>query len=222
MADTPIPNLLQFLENRNREIKDKVASIYMKNATEMLMKPPFCYSESISSEVAEGIVNYGDKLTCNCGEGDERMDEVNGIGDEFQALQKSITLKVISGDGYDMDVSSFITTDEYYTSVSMVTSFVDTLLAVRAFLKTKAQRGFTATIIMLCGYTEDGLVFTSDQTVPVEVLENEIQLMLKSRADQILPMAVDLVIVKQGAYQQVSQIQPNHIDRFKIQALCTS
>ena len=65
----PIPaskaELLQTLEHRNGEIKNTVGDIYINTAKGILMKPPFAYSESISSDVADGIVNYGDKLMAN-------------------------------------------------------------------------------------------------------------------------------------------------------------
>ena len=108
-------------------------------------------------------------------------------------------------------VSNFINVDERFIHVSEVTSWRDTLTAVKEFLKTKARQGFTATIIMLCVYTEYGLVLPSGQTVPVEILEREIQLRLN--ADQVLPRAVNLVIVEDGQYRQVSHIQSEYVDR---------
>ena len=213
-------NLLNFLEQRNRKIKDKVSGIYMGKVKEILMKPPFSYSEFIASDVADGVVNYGDRLMPNCMDCDDddgKIDEVHEIGGSFQTLQENITLKIISGDYHGIDVYRFYTIDERFISDSRVANFADTLTAVRAFLKTKAQKGFTATIVMLCDYTEDGLVFTSGQTVPVEILENQIQIMLTG--DQILPMAVDLVVVKDGRYHQLSQIHPDHLDlEYKLSA----
>ena len=208
-------NLLNFLEQRNRKIKDKVSGIYMGKVKEILMKPPFSYSEFIASDVADGVVNYGDRLMPNCMDCDDddgKIDEVHEIGGSFQTLQENITLKIISGDDHGIDVYRFYTIDERFISDSRVEDFADTLAAVREFLKTKAQKGFTATIVMLCGYTEDGLVgspedklvFTSGLTVPVSCLETHIQQMLVG--DHMLPMVVDLVMIKDGRYHRLSQI----------------
>ena len=57
--------LLQVLEHRNSEIKNTVCNIHINTCKGILQKPPFAYSESISNDVAEGIVNYGDKLMSN-------------------------------------------------------------------------------------------------------------------------------------------------------------
>ena len=209
----PLSSLWRILEQRNNDIIDKVAKIYRKDVQDILMKPPFSYSETLASEIAKDIVNDGDRIRCSAclDSNDDELNEVNGIGDEFQALQKSITLKILSGNVDDMNVSNFINVDERFIHVSEVTSWRDTLTAVKEFLKTKAQQGFTATIIMLCVYTEYGLVLPSGQTVPVEILEREIQLRLN--ADQVLPRAVNLVIVEDGQYRQVSHIQSEYVDR---------
>ena len=145
MATTQISldDLEEFLKQRNQEIKDKVASIYIKYIQKILMKCPFSYSESISSELSRDIVKYGDKLMRCCGcldcDEDDELNEVNGKGFDFQTFQKSITLKVLVEDAYDKDVSSFINVDENYTSVSEVASLTDTLVAVRDFLKNKGS-----------------------------------------------------------------------------------
>ena len=217
MANIPISKLQQFLERASSaEVRDKVGAIYMENAKDMLMSPPFCYDARTSADVAEGIVKHGDKISCNCGQGDVRMDELNAIGDAFQALQRSTALKVISGE--NMGDSALITSDDIDTSLCNVASFADTLLAVRDFVKTKAQRGFGASIVMLCEYNEDGVVFTSGHTVPVEILENEIQLLLKDRGGrgQILPIAVNLLIESHGKCHHLSQIHPDHVERFRM------
>ena len=222
-------NLSQFLDHRNSEIKDKVSTMFVGNAKEILMKWPFSFSESMSSEVAEGIVNYGDKVMYNFlieEEGEAELKELNDIGDKFQALQDSVTLKVISGDGHerlnhivnDVRRLDLLSSDDSFTSVSKSESFQDTLHAVRDFLRAKAWQGFTAIIEMHCHYTEDGLRFTSGQTVPVEDLESQLQTIVDDRADQMFPMVVDVVVVKNGQYYQISQIQPDceHVDRFVV------
>ena len=209
-------DIQHFLELPSREeIRDKVMSDYMTKATEMLMSPPFCYSKSISSDVAEGIVKFGDKISCNCGESDERMDELNAIGTQFQALQNNIVMKVKCGENMD-DSELSSSTEESKTSECNVASLVDTLLTVREFLESEGQKGLAATVIMLCDCNEDGVVFPSGQTVPAEIVENEIRLMLKDRSGQILPIAVNLVIESRGKYRHLSQIYPERVDRFRM------
>ena len=209
-------DIQQFLEQpSSEEVRDKVGTLYMAKAKDMLMRPPFCYSEDISSEVAEGIVKFGDKIRCNCGEEDVHADELNAIGTQFQTLQNNIVMKVKCGE--NMDDSQLITSsDESDTSDCNAASLVDTLLAVRKFVKTKAQKGLAATVIMLCECNEDGVEFPSGQTVPTEIVENEIQLMLKERSGQIFPMAVNLVIESRGKYHHLSQVYPDHVDRFRM------
>ena len=145
---------------------------------------------------------YDDHDTCE-------MDEVNDFGDKFQALQKNVTLKIISGT--NKDVSSFIAVDKDYIKDVKVKNFANILEVVKEFLKTEALKGVMATIMMLCDYTEDGLMCISKDTVPLEILEREIQLMLEGK--QLLPMAVNLVVVKDGQYHQVSHIQPEDVNR---------
>ena len=216
-----VANLWQFLEHRNSEIKDKVASIFVKNAKRILMNLPFSFCESISSEVAEGIVNYGDKLMCNAlieEDSERKVEEVNDIGDEFQAIRDSVTLKVIcenEPEKLNHRSLNLLTKDDSDISVSKAASLQDALQVVREFLRTKARQGFTAIIEMLCDCNEDGFVFASGQTVPVEVLESHIQTTLNDGIDQMLPMVVDLM-VKDGQCLQISQIQPSraHVDRY--------
>ena len=149
---------------------------------------------------------------------ERKVEEVNDIGDEFQAIRDSVTLKVIcenEPEKLNHRSLNLLTKDDSDISVSKAASLQDALQVVREFLRTKARQGFTAIIEMLCDCNEDGFVFASGQTVPVEVLESQIQTMLNDGIDQMLPMVVDLM-VKDGQCLQISQIQPSraHVDRY--------
>ena len=88
----------------------------------------------------------------------------------------------------------------------------------KEILRAKVWQGFTAIIEMHCDDIEDGLGFLSGQTNPVGVLESQIQTILDGSADQMFPMVVDDVVVKNGQYCQLSQIHPDseHVERFVV------
>ena len=83
-------------DRRNNEVKERIRTKYIRDATNMLMITPFCYSEKISREVAEGIVDHADKLMTNAdaedSDDDQEMNELNNMGDKFQSMQNSIWL----------------------------------------------------------------------------------------------------------------------------------
>ena len=208
ITDISLYDLMKFLDHRNRKIMDEVSYIYVGKVKEILLKPPFNYGDFIASDVADGIVNYGDKVyptSLQCDDEDDKIDEVHDIGSSYQKLHENIALKIISG--VNMDVCKLFTIDERFTSEVEVKNIADTLAAVREFLKTKAQKGYTATIVMVCECEGDRLLLLSGQTVSISWLEIQIQQMLVG--DDILPMVVDLLIIKDGSHHQLSQIYSN-------------
>ena len=80
----------QLISERNESLKDKIRFIYISTAKSVLMSPPFSYSEKISKQVSDGIVNYGDKLTLNAvaesDDEDDEIEELNQMGDDFQTM----------------------------------------------------------------------------------------------------------------------------------------
>ena len=167
----------QHVSQRNETVKNKIASIYISTAKGTLMSPPFSYSEKISGEVSEGIVNYGDKLMSNAmaeSDDDDEMDELNQIGEDFQAMVPATALELTIDQQpppVDMVHNLYPMPDKgFYISKSTVSQFAKGLEEIRNFLKMRAFQGFTAAIILLGQWTADGVVFGGNQTVPVEVV----------------------------------------------------
>ena len=217
----------QHHSGRYEALKEKIASIYTSTAKGILMSPPFSYCESISREVSEGIVNYGDKLMCNAmaesDDEDEEMDELNQLGDDFQAMV-DLTLLVLTIDENEADAKKDVVQRLYtlpkkgfHISQGKTLQFMKAIEEMRNYLKTRAFQGFIAAIALLGEVTEDGVVFGGKQTVPVEVIEGQIQNMLAGRGKQLTPLAVDLIMVQNGQLK-VSTIRANEdvVDHFRI------
>ena len=76
---------------------------------------------------------------------------------------------------------------------------------MRNYLKMRAFQEFFAVIALLEDCSEDGVLFGGQQTVPVEVMEGQIQNMLAGCGKQLAPMPVDLILVKGGQLKWVFQ-----------------
>ena len=225
------PHFEQHMSQRNESLKNRLASIHISTAKGILMSPPFCYSENISREISDGIVNYADKLMSNAmadsDDEDDEMIELNQMGDDFQAMVDTTLLLLIIDDKASHQKVLMDTLQRLYPvpkkafHISRATTpqFYKGLEEMRSYLKTRAFLGFSATIALVGDYTEDGAVFGGQQTVPLGVIENQIKSMMEARGKQLAPMVVDLITVTDGQLF-VSTIKANDddVERYCIQS----
>jgi len=215
--------LHQYLEKRNQGIKNTIETMYINTAKGILMKPPFAYTE-LSAEVATEIIQYGEKIRVNSEDDDPEMDELNTMGDDFQALQDSVIIEFSMNDDGTRQASMKhqilypMPSNKEYVEHATVSNLSKCLEKIRDFLRSKACRGFIATVVML-GADEDGVVFSSGETVPVDVFESQIQQMLENRGELLLPRIVDLLFLHKDRHLTVSSIQDVHkqIERYTVQ-----
>ena len=221
-------HFLQLFSERNEVLKNKLASIHISTAKGTLISEPFHYPEKISGQVAEGIVNYGDKLMSNAlAESDDEgeIDELNQIGEDFQAMVSGTLLELVvdenASDGKLQVVEALypMPNKEFHITKSSATQFMKALEEIRNYMKMRAFQGFSATIALVGEHTEDGVVFGGQQTVPDQVIEEQIKNMLEGRGKQLAPMAVDLITVE-GHELKVATIKANEdtIERFIIKS----
>ena len=216
----------QIFSERNDVLKDKIASIYTSTVKGTLISPPFCYSERISKEVSEGIVNYGDKLMSNVfveSDEEDEIDEINQIGEDFQVMVYGTILELSVDNNASQQKEIVLHTlypmpgKAFHISKAAVNQFSKAIEEMRNYITMRAFQGFSAAIALIGEYSDDGVVFGGQQTVPVEVIESQIQNMLAGRGKQLAPMAVDLIMMKDDQLK-VSTIKANEdaIERFSI------
>ena len=216
-------HFLQLHSAKNASFKETVCSMLIAKAKATLMSPPFCYPEKISKAVSEGIVKYGDKLMCNAmaesdsEDDDQDIDELNQLGDDFEAMISNTQLELNVDGNRDCKNDVKIFRNLYprpeksvYVKKSCVNKFGNGLENIRDYLNYDAHKGLTATIALIGDTNKDGVIFGGNQTVPLQIIEGQIQNFLNGRGGQILPMAVDLIVKdSSGIGIKVSTIKPH-------------
>ena len=207
-------------------LKGKVMSIYKSTATGILMSHPFAYSERISREISDGIIDYGDKLMTNAlaeSDSEEELEDLNQMGDDMQTMV-DVTLLELTIDSNPVEQKKDVVHKLYpipqkgfHISQARANQFSKAIEEIRNHLKTRAFQGFVAAVALLGDFNEDGIVFGGQQTVPLEVIEGQIQKMLAGRGKQLAPLALDLIMVKDGQLI-VSSIKANEdaVEHFTI------
>ena len=209
-------------------LKSKMTSIYKSHVKGILMSPPFSYTEGISKGVSDGVVDYGDKLLSSVmvdSDDEGELDEVNQVGDDMQAMVDVTLLELVINDHPTESQRQIIhklypiPQKGFHISQITVMQFAKALEEIRNFLKMRAFQGFVAAVALLGDFSEDGVVFGGQQTVPLEVIESQVQNMLAGRGKQLAPLAVDVIMEKEGQLV-VSSIKANEddVEHFTISA----
>ena len=190
------------------EIRDLVSTLYISKIRCMLKSDPFGYNMQISQEVAEGIVLYGDKIVSNSEyehEDDPELKPLNQIG---QDMQNMVPVNFL-----EMDIHQGGMPESYMNSFRSLypghsckkhhlenkpNCFGECLAMISSFLDTTGKTGFVAGIVLKTILGKDGLQLPRNCEVPIDVFEHHIRQMLLQREEEISPMAVHLIVPRDG------------------------
>lgn len=194
----------QEYEMRNSQHKDKIKTIYLGKALNLLKVPPFGYSERICQEVAHDIIERGAKLQTNSvaeDDEDREMDELNNMGDTFQGMQTS-TLLFLSVDGAEHNddearikaLFPMPPQPRYNVKRETVTTLPECLEKLKPFIIYVAPRAFSAAVVVLGELTEDGVKFGNGATIPRRILEEQAIKML-NESEEYSPCTLDMLFL---------------------------
>ena len=142
------------------------------------------------------------------------IDELNQIGDDFQAMVDGTLLEL------NIDTNKPESTKDvvyalypkpnkgFHITRGSAMVFPKALKEIRDYLKMSAFQGFSGGVALVGESNEDGVVFGGNQTVPVAVIEKQIQNMMEGHGKQIAPMVLVLITLEDNRLR-VSTIKAN-------------
>lgn len=185
---------------RNETLKNKLATLYIQQVKDILHNK-LHYDDDTAKDLAQDIVKYGYHIYVNIcfktqeenDEHDDFIEEVNQLGNEFQAMKESTTL-VLDLESSDADVCVELVEYQYPLTPRHITKCViynEEQLAreIKFYLKYRAFLGSAASIIV-CAQDDD---HHDDSGKTIEFIEKYICDILKGKEDDRNPMVVDLI-----------------------------
>lgn len=207
----------QLFSIRNADLTDKLATLYISQVRGTLATPPYCYSLKIAKDVAEGIIKNGDKLMSNAlaesDNEDDDLDAINQTGDDFKAIVPLTLLELTLNDNIANDVKKILYKmyptpyKGFHITKARALQFSTALKQIKDFLKMHAFQGLTATIALLADSNEDGVVFGNNQTIPINILEEQIKI-INTCQKQLTPMIIDIIYFNKNAIY-ITSLKPN-------------